>query len=266
MSTGSSKSVDMRIGGPLRLWLALAGLLLALAAPADAAVKRGELVLRGDAGAQTFVLPEVRLLVPDGAVPAAHGHIRGYVIREAISGELVLAALSYDLPGFSRVRVFSRGQGYESGHLAAGRYRIALLGDAKGAKDITIPVEGLISGRRVVPLNGGLYLRGIGIAEPTGAGSSYRSGPIRIAYPMGLIWGWGAERGIGVHRTEFCFVPSGTDCSPDTSLAVHPAPTRLGGSHFSAPSTRPPGEYDLVLNSTSVGPAGPVAIVAWVFL
>lgn len=256
----------MRIGGPLRLWLALAGLLLALAVPADAAVKRGELVLRGDAGAQTFALPEVRLLVPDGQVPAPHGRIRGYVITEVISGALVLAALSYDVPGFPRVRVFSRGQGYESGHLAAGRYRISLLGDAKGAKDISIPVEGLVSGRRVVRLNGGLYLRGMSGGDPSGSAASYRLGPLRLAYPMGLIWGWGAKRGVGVHGTEFCFVPTGTDCAPDTAVAVHPAPTMLGGSHFSAPAARPPGEYDMVLNTTSIGPGGAVGLVAWAFL
>ena len=256
----------MRIGGRLRLWLALAGTLLALAVPATAAPSRGSLVLRGTGGGTTVSLPDgLRLLVADSFTPAPSGNVRGFVVREAGSGELVIAALTLALPGFDRVRIFQRGQGYEDGRLRAGRYRISLLGDARGAKDIVIPIEGL-RGSRVLKLDGGGYLGGGHLSDASGGAPSYRLGTFEVFLPMGLIWAWAAKRGTGLHNVQFCMVPQGGDCPPQEGLGLDLGPKQYGGVHFSAPSTRPTGKYDLVLNTTSIGDHGPVAMVGMLFL
>ncbi|HVF21236.1 MAG TPA: hypothetical protein VNA14_13485 [Mycobacteriales bacterium] len=256
----------MRIGGRTRLWLALAGMLLALGLPAHAAPSRGQLVLRGQAGGTTVSLPAgLRLVVPETFTPAPSGRVRGFVLREASSGELVLAALTLDLPGFDRVRIFRRGQGYEDGRLPAGRYRFSLLGDARNAKDIVIPIEGL-RGSRVLKLDGGSYSSMGTLSDRTGRAASYRLGTFEVFHPMGLIWAWAVKRGTGMHNVAFCMVPKGDDCPPQEGLALDLGPKSYSGVHLSAPSTRPTGKYDLVLNTNSVGDAGPVAMVGMLFL
>lgn len=255
----------MHVGGRTRVWLAVVGVLAALAVPANAAPKRGEIVLRGEAGAATVSLPAgLRLLVADGFVPQPSGRLRGFVVREA-TGALVLAAVSLDLPKFDRVAMFQRGQGYETGRVGGGRYRISLLGDDRTAKDIVIPVEGL-SGRRVLDLRGGVFQAGISLVNVPGGGSSHRLGSLRLNSATGLIWAWAVERGAGVHRTQFCFVPKGVDCQPDAAVKVSTGATKLSGTHFSAPADRPPGEYDLVLHTNSAGVLGPIAMVGLTFI
>ena len=259
----------MRIGGHARLWLALVAVLTVLAVPANAAPKKGEIVLRGTEGGITVALPKgVRFVVPEGYQPAPSGKVRGFVIREA-AGALVLAAVSVDVPGFDRAAIFQRGQGYDDGRLDGGRYRISLLGDAKGAKDIVIPVEGL-AGRRVVEMRGGGFQGGISYPAPdTPPGvvtGEYRAGPLRLYYGMGLIWAWGVQRGVGLHRTKFCLVPTGTDCEPDTDFAINTAESETSGMHLSVPANRTPGEYDMVIDTTSVGEGGRVGMIGYVFL
>ena len=255
----------MRIGGRARVWVALVGVLVALGVPAEAATKRGELVLRGVSGGMTASLPAgVRLDVRDGFLPAPSGNIRGVVIREASTGALVLASVSMAVPASERVTFFQRGQGYESGRLS-GRFRITLLGDKKGAPDVVLPVEG-ISGRKVLNLNGGAYLKGVGVGDPAGAQSSYRAGMLEIFHSMGFIWAWSVKRGAGLHRVQFCVAPEGGDCLPDSPVTLNTGPTTHSGAHFSAPATRPPGKYDLVLDITSAGATGPVGMVGYLFI
>jgi len=255
----------MRIGGHRRVWAVLVAILGMLAGPADAAPKRGEIVLRG-AGGITVTLPAgLRFLVPDGFMPAPSGRARGFVIREASTGGLVLAAVSVDLPGFERVKLFSRGQGYEDGRVGAGRYRITVLGDAKALKDIVLPVEGL-GGSRTIALTGGAYSNSVMLSDPTGGASRYRAGTLELAQPMGLIWAWAVQRGTGLHNVQFCFVPEGAGCPPQEGVGLDAGPKSYSGSHLSVPATRPYGKYDLVLNTRSVGAAGKVALFGLIFI
>lgn len=246
------------------VWVLCLVALALLGLPATAAPARGEVVLTGTAGGLTASFPRpVRLLLRDGFVPSPSGTMRGFVIREA-SGALVLASANVSMPGMGTVGVFERGQGYEALRLPAGRYRIVLLGDARG-RDIVIPVEGL-AGRRVLAMRGGVLQNPVSFGEPTGAYGSYRVGPFAIRPGVGVLWAWAVDRGAGAHVINFCVVPTRAACPATGSPEVLLTPKRFGSTHVSAPSTRPPGVYDFVLQTTSAGITGPVAIVGWAFL